>query len=290
MTTVSVEAWAKLNLYLHVTGKRSDGYHLLDSLVVFAGIGDTVTVCAAPSLSLTVNGPTASLLATDSCDDNMVLRAARALAARANVPALAHIHLTKRLPVAAGIGGGSADAAATLRALIQLWNLRLSEPVLADLALGLGADVPVCLRGRPTRMQGVGEILSEGPALPAVWVVLVNPLIGLSTPAVFKARSGDFSPPAPLGGPIADAAALAASLARRGNDLAAPAITLVPVIADMLALLESQPNCLLARMSGSGATCFALFSRQGDAAAAAAAMTTLHPDWWTKSAPLISSS
>ncbi|MBR9973083.1 4-(cytidine 5'-diphospho)-2-C-methyl-D-erythritol kinase [Magnetospirillum sulfuroxidans] len=286
MSGLSVEAWAKVNLYLHVTGRRDDGYHLLDSLVAFAGIGDTITVSPSSALSLTVDGPTAARLDVD--DDNIVLRAARALAQAAGRPPQAHLHLTKRLPVAAGIGGGSADAAATLRALSRLWGVRLAPAALHALALSLGADVPVCLRGRPTRMSGIGETLADAPSLPPAWVVLVNPLIGLSTPAVFKARQGCFSDPMPLESRPADAAALARMLAARDNDLSAAAISLVPEIAVILTALN-RDGCLLARMSGSGATCFGLFPDPAAAAAAAAAIAADYPAWWIKSASLISS-
>ncbi|CDL00247.1 diphosphocytidyl-2-C-methylerythritol kinase [Magnetospirillum gryphiswaldense MSR-1 v2] len=288
MPPVSVEAWAKVNLYLHVTGKRPDGYHLLDSLVVFAGIGDTLRVEAADDLSLSVDGPTAALL--DGMGGNIVLDAAQALARAAQIPALARIHLTKRLPVAAGIGGGSADAAATLLALSRLWGVTLPPAQLHALALALGADVPVCLRRRPTRMGGIGDTLAEVPPLPAAWLVLVNPRIGLSTPAVFKARQGCFSAPQPLESSPADAEQLAAMLAHRGNDLTDAAISLVPDIAEVLQMLQTTPECLLARMSGSGATCFGLFAGQAQADAAAAAIAAVHGQWWCKSAPLLSAS
>jgi 4-diphosphocytidyl-2-C-methyl-D-erythritol kinase len=288
MHPVSVEAWAKVNLYLHVTGKRPDGYHSLDSLVVFAGIGDTLRVEPADDLSLSVDGPTAGLL--DGTGGNIVLDAAQALARAAQVPAHARIHLTKRLPVAAGIGGGSADAAAALLALSRLWGVTLPPAQLHDLALALGADVPVCLRRRPTRMAGIGDTLSEVPPLPAAWLVLVNPRIGLSTPAVFKARQGCFSDPQPLESSPADAERLAAMLARRGNDLTDAAISLVPDIAEVLRVLQATPDCLLARMSGSGATCFGLFAHQAQADAATAAISAVQGQWWCKSAPLLSAS
>ena len=288
MTMASaVEAPAKVNLYLHVTGKRADGYHLLDSLVVFVGMGDTVAVEPAPEFSLSVDGPTAAALMADVGDDNIVLRAARLLAGHAGVTAGARITLTKRLPVAAGIGGGSADAAATLRALVRLWGLSISEDDLRAVGLRLGADVPVCLRGRPTAMAGVGERLEAAPALPPAWLVLVNPRRPLSTPQVFKARSGDFSAPAPLTEPPADARALAVALAARRNDLTPAAIALEPMVADVLATIAAQPDCLLVRMSGSGATCFGLFGDRPAAETAAAAVSASQPGWWVAAAPLL---
>lgn len=285
MSPLTVQAPAKVNLTLHVTGKRADGYHLLDSLVAFAGVGDTLELAAADGLTLTLAGPTAAALAAD--DDNIVLRAARALAAAAGIAPRAAITLTKRLPVAAGLGGGSADAAAALRGLTRLWGLNMAEGDLHALGLTLGADVPVCLAARPTTMTGVGEGLSPAPALPPAWLLLVNPRRPLSTPAVFKARTGGFSAPQPLTEPPTDAHALAVALAARRNDLTQAAISLEPVIADMLALIAAQPGCLLARMSGSGATCFGLFADAATAKPAAAALTATQPGWWIAAAPLL---
>lgn len=285
MSTVTVQAPAKVNLTLHVTGKRADGYHLLESLVAFAGVGDTLELSPADDLSLVLTGPTAEALSAD--DDNIVLRAARALAAHAGIEPRARITLTKRLPVAAGIGGGSADAAAALRGLVQLWALTIPEDQLRAIGLSLGADVPVCLAGHPTLMTGVGEHLAPAPALPPAWLVLVNPRRPLSTPAVFKARSGTFSAPAPLTDPPADAHALAVALAARHNDLTHAAISLEPVVGDMLALIAAQPGCLLARMSGSGATCFGLFASPDTARPAADALTAAQPGWWIAAAPLL---
>ncbi len=286
MSPVTEPAPAKVNLYLHVTGKRADGYHLLDSLVVFAGYGDSVTVEASETLSLTIDGPGAADLPAD--DDNIVLKAARALARATGIRTGAAIRLTKRLPVASGIGGGSTDAAATLRALETLWQVRLPDPQRQSLALSLGADLPVCLAARPARMSGIGERLEPVPALPPVWLVLTNPRIPLSTPAVFKARQACFSDPAPLETTPRDAAHLAFLLAARRNDLTTAAISLVPEVAESLALLAAQPACLLARMSGSGATCLGLFASPPAAAAAARALTATKPGWWTQSAALLS--
>lgn len=283
---VAVAAPAKVNLYLHVVGKRADGYHLLDSLVGFAGVADTLAFAPSDRLVLDIEGPTATALAGEA--DNLVLRAARLLGEAAGVPAHAAIRLTKRLPVAAGIGGGSADAAAALRGLAALWRLAVPEDELMRLGLALGADVPVCLRGRATAVSGIGEGLEDAPVLPDAWMVLVNPRVPTHTPAVFKARQGGFSTAAPLAEPPADAAALAAALAARGNDLTIPACTVAPVIADVLAALRQCDSHLLVRMSGSGATCFALFDSAGPAEAAASALRTAHPGWWIAAAPLVS--
>ncbi|MDK8874766.1 4-(cytidine 5'-diphospho)-2-C-methyl-D-erythritol kinase [Paracoccus sp. SSJ] len=258
---------SKLNLTLHVTGRRVDGYHLLDSLVVFLELGDVVTIAPGP-LSLSLTGPFAPGLAAEP--DNLCLRAAR-LAGRE-----ARITLEKNLPVASGIGGGSADAAAVLRALDA--SPRRPE--------ALGADVPVCLASRPVRMRGVGEILAPLPALPELNVLLVNPGRGLSTPAVFKALARHDNPPMPEPLPdFPDAQALIGFLHECRNDLEAPAIALMPGIADCLAALRSA-GAQLARMSGSGATCFGLFASAAEAQAARARIAGTNPGWWVAASGL----
>ena len=290
---------AKVNLYLHVTGRRADGYHLLDSLAVFPAAGDRLRATSAEALSLTVEGPFAADLAgeTENLETgNLVLRAARALGGTVG----ARIVLEKHLPVASGVGGGSADAAATLRLLCRLWGLPLAAPPialaraasapvasapaglvpagLAPIALRLGADVPVCLASRPARMGGVGETLSAAPGLPPAGMVLVNPGVALATAAVFRARIGGFSAPAELPASWPDAASMANNLVKLRNDLQPPAIALCPVVGVVLAALAAVPGCLLARMSGSGATCFGLFPDAPTAEAAARALA--RPGWW----------
>jgi 4-diphosphocytidyl-2-C-methyl-D-erythritol kinase len=273
---VSEHASAKLNLYLHVIGRRRDGFHLLDSLVVFAAVGDAVRAAPADHLSLSVTGPFTSALHGDA--DNLVLRAARALATEVGRSPHAHLTLDKRLPVASGIGGGSADAAATLRALCRLWNRADDPAALARIALTLGADVPVCLASRPRRMGGIGEHLEPAPELPDCGVVLVNPGVAVATASVFQLRGGAFSMPAQLPLRWNDAAAMAADLRRLRNELEAPARRLCPAIDGVLSALAAQPGCMLARMSGSGATCFGLFATPEIAAAAAPRL--LRDDWW----------
>lgn len=259
---------AKLNLTLHVTGQRGDGYHQLDSLVVFLELGDVVTVSEGP-LSLTLTGPFAPGLAADP--DNLCLRAAR-LAGRD-----AAIVLEKNLPVASGIGGGSADAAAVLRAL----------GVTPERPETLGADVPVCLASRPSRMQGLGEIVTPLPPLPMLHVVLVNPRLGLSTPAVFKAMTRrDNAPMQDVLPDFPNAAALIGFIAECRNDLQAPAISLLPQIADCLAALDAA-GAVLSRMSGSGATCFGLFASADGATAAQAAIAAENPGWWVAASGLV---
>ncbi|SDG67016.1 4-(cytidine 5'-diphospho)-2-C-methyl-D-erythritol kinase [Roseospirillum parvum] len=281
---------AKVNLYLQVTGRRPNGYHELDSLMVFADVGDIVEASPAEDLSLSVGGPMACRLGRElpDPDDNIMLRAARRLAELMGVAAKARLHLTKVLPVAAGIGGGSADAAATLKALATLWGDpdAADSPEVADLALALGADVPVCLAGRAMAVSGIGETLTPAVALPEAWLLLVNPGVGVSTPAVFKARQGDFSRAAPLTTPPADASALGAALKSRRNDLEAPARQLAPVIGQVLDGLAATAHCRLARMSGSGATCFGLYDSPDTAHAAADALARAHPEWWLAPAPL----
>jgi 4-diphosphocytidyl-2-C-methyl-D-erythritol kinase len=272
---------AKVNLYLHVTGRRTDGYHLLDSLVVFGPAADTVSATPAAGLSLVVEGPFGAGLADEP--DNLVLRAARALAVAAGVPPGAALRLVKRLPVASGIGGGSADAAAALRLLNRVWGLDFPQARLAEIGGRLGADIPVCVAARPCRMQGVGEVLLPAPALPECGMLLVNPGVALATPAVFRARQTGFTPAATLPEAWADAPAMARNLAALHNDLEAPAIGLCPPVTEVLAALRALPGCLLARMSGSGATCFGLFT---DAATAEAAAAALPGAWWRSAGAL----
>ncbi len=260
---------AKVNLFLHVTGRRADGYHLLDSLAVFPEAGDVVAATAAEALSLEISGPFGAVLRAE--EDNLLLRAARLLAPGRG----AALRLEKNLPVASGIGGGSADAAAALQVLAGLWAVEADLPALA---LQLGADVPVCLASRPARMQGIGEILAPAPALPDFGMVLVNPGVAVPTPAVFKARQGGFSTPPDLPEGWADVGAMVADLARCTNDLQEAAIGIAPVIGEVLAVLSALPGAKLARMSGSGATCFALFA--SPAAATAAAAQIGRPGWW----------
>ncbi|WP_041794726.1 4-(cytidine 5'-diphospho)-2-C-methyl-D-erythritol kinase [Pararhodospirillum photometricum] len=284
---VTEAACAKVNLTLHVTGCRPDGYHDLESLVVFAALHDTLIAETSETLTLTLEGPTAGALAGESPADNIVLRAARMLARAGGVPPVARLRLIKRLPVAAGIGGGSADGAAALRALLRLWQISLPADTLNALARDLGADVPVCLEGRAVTMTGVGEVLTPAPTLPPAALVLVNPRKPVATPAVFKARTGPFSPAAPLTEAPATAQDLADALARRTNDLAAPARALEPAIDTVLAALEASAGVLLARMSGSGATCFGLYASLEEAEAAALALGAAHPEWWVAASPLV---
>ncbi len=268
---------AKINLTLHVTGRRADGYHLLDSLVAFADVGDLVTAAAAHDLRLTVTGPMAAGLS--DAGDNLVLRAARMLGPGRT----ATITLDKHLPLASGIGGGSSDAAAALRVLSRLWNLPLP-----DRTGVLGADVPVCMDPRARRMSGIGEVLAEVLPLPPVWVVLVNPRVGVATADVFGALTVHDSAPMPEALPHwADTAALAAFLRDMRNDLERPAMLVQPVIGEVQAALRATDRCLVARMSGSGATCFGLYADQAAARAACAAISARNPGWWVVAARVL---
>jgi len=314
---VSEPAPAKLNLYLHVLGRRDDGYHELDSLVAFADICDRVTVTALPDAEqpvLTLSGPFGPALAGEPPESNLVVRAACALAAAVGRPPAVAISLIKALPPASGIGGGSADAAACLRALARLWRLTpdngASRPngeatdgpdgyasaegadggfreMLVGLARRLGADVPVCLAGRAAYFGGIGDRLTPVDGLPRCHVLLVNPGVPVPTPAVFRARSGPFSAPARLAGMPRDAAGLATALRERGNDLAAAAATVAPEITTVLTGLREQDTCLLARVSGSGATCFGLFAESHAAEAAGRRLAAQHPDWWVAPGRLV---
>lgn len=265
---VAEDAPAKLNLALHVTGRRGDGYHLLDSLVAFAGAGDRVVLHPGP-LSLQIGGPFSGALTVD--DDNLCLRAAR-LAGGA-----ARITLTKNLPVASGIGGGSADAAAVLRGMARMGH------ALPDAPERLGADVPVCIASAPARMQGIGEIVTPLPPLPTVPLVLVNPGVAVATPQVFAAMECRDNPPLPPIPRFADLAALIVWLSVTRNDLQAPAQRIAPVIGTVLKALTAT-GAAFARMSGSGATCFGLYPTAQAAQIAANALK--QHGWWAVASEL----
>ncbi|MEQ8710600.1 MAG: 4-(cytidine 5'-diphospho)-2-C-methyl-D-erythritol kinase [Rhodospirillales bacterium] len=280
-------AAAKINLWLHVTGRRDDGYHLLDSLIAFAGIGDRLTLTAADDLSLAITGPFSDGLATTN--DNLVIRAAWLLASEAGIRPAAAITLEKNLPVASGIGGGSADAAAAIRGLSKLWNLDLPTDVTARLALRLGADVPMCLAGKAALASGIGEVLQPVDRIAPVWLVLVNPRIALSTPEIFRRRDSSFTDiPAPAASKLADLSGLIAVLQERHNDLQPPAIRLAPMVGGVLKRLHGLGGCRHAAMSGSGATCFGLFEDRQTAEQAALQLSSENPEWWSAAAPLLS--
>ena len=283
---VTAFAAAKVNLYLHVSGRRPDGYHLLDSLVAFADISDRVTAEPAAMLSLTVGGPEAASLAGIS-EDNLVLRAARLLVGCTGTDRGAALFLEKNLPVAAGIGGGSSDAAAALRALIALWQLSIGEGALRDLGARLGADLPACLYGRAVWVGGIGERIEPAPDLPEAGILLANPRKELPTAAVFAARKGPFGQAGRFAPIPEDAIGLARALGSRRNDLTDAAIGLVPEIGAVLVRLARLPGALVARMSGSGPTCFALFRDRGAAEEARVALAAAEPQWWCAAGDLV---
>ncbi len=262
-------ARAKINLCLHVTGQRDDGYHLLDSIVVFADIGDRISVLPDTGFSLKIKGPFAQRLG--SGDDNLVLRAAKLFR---HVCDGAAITLTKNLPIGSGIGGGSADAAATLRAMVRMTRKALPT----DMGLSLGADVPVCVQNITCRMGGIGELLTPIPQFPKYAAVLVCPKSGHKTPSVFSALECKDNGPVPA---LPVLSKITAFLARQRNDLAIPSIKLLPEIGRSLDVLV-QNGATLARMSGSGATCFGLFETDQAAQDVAHFIATKHPNWWVK--------
>ncbi|MEH3099478.1 4-(cytidine 5'-diphospho)-2-C-methyl-D-erythritol kinase [Sphingomonas adhaesiva] len=262
---------AKLNLALHVRGRRGDGYHELETLFVFARDGDVVTVARADRPSFAITGPFAAGLSSE--DDNLVLRARDGFAAAFGVDAAHAITLDKRLPVASGIGGGSADAAATLRALARLHGVVGDDPRLVALAASLGADVPACLFGRAAFGSGRGDALEPLAGLGDMPALLVNPLVGVSTAAVFARWDG-----VDRGG-IGAGDTLALGRAGR-NDLQAAAESIAPEVRGLIEVLAAQPGVVLARMSGSGATCFALFDDMAARDAADRAVALTHPGWW----------
>ncbi|MEL6966055.1 MAG: 4-(cytidine 5'-diphospho)-2-C-methyl-D-erythritol kinase [Pseudomonadota bacterium] len=285
-TSVIEVAPAKINLALHVLGQRADGYHNLQSLVTFTDIADEIRVEAADDSKASVSGPFGHGLDMDA--SNLVCRAARGWqAACGGQHPDVHLHLTKNLPLASGIGGGSADAAATLRALGRLFDAALPAHSLEAIALSLGADVPMCLSNSPALVEGVGEKLSP-VALPSFPIVLINPGVGIATPTVFAALAHKNNPPLSAlphmegSHQVGDAGVWLDWMKAQRNDLEAPAIGLVPPIADGLSAMGAQAGCRLSRMSGSGATCFGLFEDDAHAAKAAKALAQALPDWWVQ--------
>jgi 4-diphosphocytidyl-2-C-methyl-D-erythritol kinase len=285
----TTRAPAKINLTLHVLGRRADGYHALESLVAFAGTGDTLSLAPGRMLALTADGPTAHLAGNEA--DNLVLKAARLLAERVEGLRVGVFHLVKRLPVAAGIGGGSSDAAAALRLIARLNGLALVHPSIREAARLTGADVPVCLEPRARMMHGAGEKLGPALDLPRLFAVLVNPRVPMETPPVFRALGlqpeqclgGNLHPDVPEG---LTPASLLERLKTARNDLEPPACRLQPAIGEAIGLMARMDGCRLARMSGSGATIFGLFDDCDASAAAAKAVRRAQPGWWVKATSL----
>lgn len=286
---LATRAPAKINLTLHVLGRRADGYHELESLVAFAGTGDDLSLEPGPQLSLRISGPTASLAGEGT--DNLVLKAARLLAERVEGLRSGIFHLTKRLPVAAGVGGGSSDAAAALRLLARLNALPLSHPAVREAARLAGADVPVCLEPRARMMRGVGDALGPALSLPRLFCVLVNPRVPVETPAVFRelglqAGQALAGAPHPAMEGVVSADVLLDRLKAARNDLEASSCRVQPIIGEVIALLRTTESCRLARMSGSGATVFGLYDDCAAAAEAARRIRRERPGWWVKATSL----
>ncbi|MEM5473765.1 4-(cytidine 5'-diphospho)-2-C-methyl-D-erythritol kinase [Hoeflea sp. AS60] len=278
-----IDAPAKINLALHITGRRADGYHLLESFVVFAELGDRVSAQPADQDGFLLEGPEAAALSTEPAHSNLVIRARDALrdAARqtgVDLPPV-DIRLDKRLPVASGIGGGSADAAATLKALCLLWDFAPGQETLSRIALDLGADVPMCLDGRPLIARGIGETLSPMELGFTLDLVIVNPRVGVSTPKVFSALESRNNPALPDPEGLNDKDQFIEWLSRARNDLQPPAQRIVPEISECLFAL-SRAGADFARMSGSGASCFGVFANTEAAQAAENHLQQEKPDWF----------
>ncbi|MCX8500614.1 MAG: 4-(cytidine 5'-diphospho)-2-C-methyl-D-erythritol kinase [Alphaproteobacteria bacterium] len=285
-------AAAKINLTLRILGRGADGYHRLSSLVGFADIGDRLRMVATPEaragFTLRMFGREAAALRQCDPAENLVLRAARSIAAEAerlgfSIPQALGLELEKNLPVASGIGGGSADAAATLRLLNRQFGWEMQPPTLVRLALCLGADVPACLRSRSLLMEGIGEEIQPVRLPTGLSILIVNPRIGLSTAAVFSAFAqdgGDYSPPLSLPNSLSRPDCFFDYVRRGGNDLTAAACRLNPAIAESLTVLSSLPGVDYCAMSGSGASCFALFRRRDLGLEAEQQLSRSHPDWW----------
>ncbi len=286
---LNVFAPAKLNLYLHITGKHANGYHELDSLMGFVDVGDELRIAPAPRFSFHVEGPFAKSFSSQELDasptsGNLVVRALYALAQRLSKSPDVAVTLIKNLPLASGLGGGSADAAALLRGMMEWWNVRPENvPGFDELLLALGAEMPLCFHGRPAFVRGIGEVLEEADLPPDIPVLLANPGILCSTAAVFSAYEHKADKALlPLPEAFTDRAALINFLALQNNDLYETACNLVPAVADVIETLKTLEGCRLARMSGAGATCFALFDDVSVAKDGAQKLTAAHPSWWVR--------
>lgn len=286
--TSTIFAPAKINLYLHVTGRLDNGYHTLDSLVAFADVGDQIHIEAADDFEFSVDGPYKNAFGPKELDasphsSNLVVQAAWALSRATQKKLDVRVKLTKNLPVAAGIGGGSSDAAAIIWGLLEWWGLPKQAAFLPELMLDLGADTPVCFTCTPLRMQGIGEILEPAPSMEEIAVVLVNPGKVCMTADVFRTSDAPFENAQTLPDALTEFDDLIDFLSAQKNSLQNAAISVVPEIGYVLSALEAQKGCALARLSGSGATCFGLFEDEARAKIAAGAISKENPDWWVTS-------
>ena len=285
MTRVHRHAPAKINLYLHVTGKREDGYHLLDSLVVFAhDLSDIVTIEESDAFSFSVSGPCAQSLAGEDLERNLCVRAARLYCEAFGIEPSFKLHLEKNLPVGAGIGGGSADAAATIHALEEFYGRNL--PDREARLIVLGADVPVCYRAKPCRFLGIGDVIREIPAPPKLHMLLAWPDRHTSTKEVFGNRAWEYQRPVNFPQSYGTTQQFIFFLNGTKNDLSDSAIAITPEIVEAQNAIAAQKNCLLARMSGSGSSVFGLFANAEDSAAAKEYLLLHYPDWWVKTAEI----
>lgn len=282
----TIFAPAKINLCLHITGKRPDGYHILDSIVAFCSIGDEIQINYSEHFEFYINGPFAHAFSQDENQrnidsSNLIVKAVKFFAQTLNKPTNFRITLTKNLPLASGIGGGSSDCAAVTRALLSYW--KLSEiPELDSLLLKLGADVPVCYKCVATRLEGIGELLSPLPIIPKVPIVLVNPLKECPTPKVFQLHKGFYAPIDIIPTNFTTTSSFVDFLQKQRNDLYEAAVKIVPDISKLLEILDYQKGCSLARLSGSGGTCFGLFETIEDAQIASRKIASDHPELWVK--------
>ena len=287
LQNICVFAPAKINLFLHLTGRRNDGYHTLQSLIAFADIGDVIDIEPADHFDFSIEGPFAQNLEREDAhlDNNLVVKAAQGLAEIVDRELDVHIRLTKNLPVAAGLGGGSTDAAASIWGLQKYWSLSRDTPYLWPLLTKLGADVPMCLRASAQIVEGIGEELREAPLMPEVPILLVNPLHTCSTQDVFlRSSSKVYKNNIDVPAGFSSVFEIINFLQSCDNDLYDSAITLLPEIKNVMAALETQKECLFARMSGSGASCFGLFENMSEAKKSAKIIAKDNPDWWVKTA------
>lgn len=283
--TFTLLAPAKINLFLHILGRRADGYHLLQSVMVFVTVGDRLTFTRHDSLFIDIEGPYAGDVAAPK--DNLVYKAAQALAAEYKVPAVAEIRLEKNLPVASGMGGGSSDAATTLKGLAQLWGLPEEQGRMQKLAATIGADVPACLMRKPVWAEGIGEKMMRLTDMPDMNLVLVTPPTPTPTPEVFKQYQRNFSPPIQFMGRRKSMHEWIADLKIYRNDLTEAAVRVSPEIRPALQSLRETTGCHIARLSGSGATCFGIYENAAAAAAAVNKLKQIHPGWWITTAGLL---
>lgn len=284
MAMLTAIAPAKLNLALHITGKRLDGYHLLESLVTFTDIGDALSVTSADTLSLEVTGPFA--VSCGSVEQNLVLRSAQLLQEKLGVREGASITLDKQIPVGAGLGGGSSDAATVCRLLCRLWGHIVPDPELAQWLLALGADMPMCVAAKPLIARGIGEDITLLPRLPGLYAVLCWPGIVLDTKRVYGAYRHE-TPKAALTFDTSDAEGLLASLVPTRNMLQRAAVSVAPEVAEALLTLDTLPQRPFVRMSGSGACCVAYFAEAADASAVAQHVSSRYPEWWVRQAAVL---